>query len=60
MKYIPTAMYVYNGNCVLKKINIGGLEQKSGIVIINKTDQIFSASSVGLIFLKKKSVNIWG
>jgi hypothetical protein len=55
-------MYVCNGDCVgyYIKRNTGGLEQNSGTIIIHVTDQIFNASSVGLIFLKKKSVNNMG
>jgi hypothetical protein len=39
------------------KMNIGGLEQNSGILHV--VDRIFHVSSVGLIFLKK-SVNNMG
>ena len=47
-------MYVYMESVYYIKMNIGGLEQNSGIIIIYITNQIFNASSVGLIFLKKK------
>jgi len=46
-------MYVYMESVYYIKMNIGGLEQNSGIVIIHVTDQIFNACSVGLTFLKK-------
>jgi len=35
------------------KMNIGKLEQNSGIIIIHIIDQIFNPSSVGIIFFKK-------
>jgi hypothetical protein len=41
------------------KINIGVLEQNSGIIIIHSIDRIFHLSSAGLIFLRKAYI-IWG
>ena len=49
-------MYIMVTVCYIK-MNIGGLEQNSGI--LHAIDWIFHLSSVGLIFLKK-SVNNMG
>jgi hypothetical protein len=53
IKYTPVFTYVYNGDCILQKKNIGGLEKNSGIIIICAIDWIFHLSSVGLIVFKK-------
>jgi len=36
------------------KMNIGRLQQNSGIIIIHIIDQIFNPTSLGLIFVKKE------
>jgi hypothetical protein len=46
-RYIMEIVY-----CI--KMNIGRLEQHSGIIIIHIIDQIFNPSSLGQIFKKRK------
>jgi hypothetical protein len=52
---LPCACMMQIEYCI--KMNIGRLQQNSGIIIILVLDQIFSPTSLGLIFVKKKSVN---
>jgi hypothetical protein len=41
------------------KVNIGRLEQNSGIIMVQVIDQVFNPSSLGQIF-KKRSLNNMG